>query len=336
MNDESWREVFDEFDIQMAERITFGDGRPADIRPMFWPGLNFLRSLSTHDGRPLRPKIILSASPLPNAETVLAGHGVLRLNLGLVVAFAALPAFMKTLLECLDRAPKMALDEIAQLARSSEHLRDLDALLQCWRASATSGWTEIAFSPRTQMSLDRPDVMRLITILEAFVIGHELGHMEELYPAPPSHAEWSTTFNALFSRWVTVRELRSQKARERIPALSDPLTLARWEEEVRADISAGSTASKACHSPRDQAYLNCGTGILYGLLGLLERFERAEGVKLDFASHPPADYRLDAFTFFQARYKGVAETEYLARHWGAGVLAMAIMREATNAYFHDG
>jgi hypothetical protein len=321
----AWRSLIPEdLEIQFAERVTFGDGTPADLGAVFWPALEFVGKL-TAGKKAVRPKVVLSALPMFNAEAVQAGRGVIRLNLGLVAAFLALPSVGATLREALG-AESMLREEVERLTITPAQLAEMDSLFALWRAALHSGWTTVGL-PRAE----RGD-FELVAMLERLVVGHEVGHLSPLFDEPGAAEERRLRYAGLFDAWQFECERSPALARWATFLDANPAAAASWEEEVRADQIGYVTAWTACQSAQEVALLNAASATLFCLQELFEAFLETEGIAPTAETHPPAAVRRDAFTWIRAQWLGLPEKEFLFTHWGAGWLATFVLRKVAFAY----
>jgi hypothetical protein len=316
-----------ELDIQVAEQIFLGNGEPADIRILFGHALNVVRSTTVGE-HAVRPKIVLSASPLPNASAALMGPGVLRLNLGLASAFLALPSVMATLRTLLSARDHLGLEELAATPIADDHIREIDALVASWKHSMDSGWREIRFPGTAQ-----PD-WTLYRLLNSLVVYHELGHLAKLYEAKDSYEKRATRLGRLLTTWLAEnrKDIAQFLGPNRAKALEDVRVRERWTEEALADYIAYATVYQSATSAAQAADVNCAIALLFCLLELLEGFLELHDKPPSIESHPPASLRRDIFTYLQADRRRVSERDYITVHWGAGLATTFIMKSIQAQY----
>jgi hypothetical protein len=308
---------------QLAEKVYFGNGQPADITILFGHALTLIGN-TTCLGKTINPKVILSAVPTPNASAVAIGQGILRFNLGLTIAFLSLPSIMKFLRSLLSSGESINIETIANIPIRQDYISDLDALFKAWGKSMDSGWQSVIFSERINRDLD----WNLFCILDTLVVYHELGHLAKMYEAPVSYQQSYIEIKNHFNSWA----VNNTKSIERVlrnkttAVLSNTKIMDNWFEEALADQIGYRSTYDSSAPASIAADVNCGMALLFNLMELFEIFLETKQVRQTIDTHPPVSLRRDIFTYIRAAQSGMKEIDYLTEMWGAGWVTTTLLR----------
>jgi hypothetical protein len=116
----------------------------------------------------IAPKTVISFSGMPNAAARVSGSSELEINLGILFAFASLPATYQLLTDMPGSTEVDISDDLQSFRPPNAVISELDGLMGAWDSASRSGWRSIGM-PR---SFAEPGSLhrRMVFI----VIGHEL------------------------------------------------------------------------------------------------------------------------------------------------------------------
>jgi len=295
-------------------------------------------STMTNPQRHVSPKTILTFSGMPNAETRIDVEGTLTIHLGMLAAFASLPATFELLHSVID-TPDLQWSHLQTFKPPENVLAEVDRLMAAWDASAKSGWQHVrvsSFPTDSQFGLYR----KMSDGMAHLVTGHELTHWFETVYRP---SEWERRIAETKSdvqRWLGEETLlmRPQVMSRLRGLLQDPEVLDNWTHEVHADcgafdfLHASSTHGGWSQSAKKLQRSFILIALLFSLLTLLEIFNQMTGGEVSVKTHPPASARRALFVHIQARRCGMSEQEFLLKQFGAGVAVGALMDAIIGTY----
>ena len=284
----------------------------------------------------IAPKTVISFSGMPNAAARVSGSGELEINLGILFAFASLPATYQLLTDML-RSTEMDISDLQSFRPPNAVISELDGLMGAWDSASRSGWRSIGMPRRFA---EPGSLHRRMVFL---VIGHELTHwFETIY----KDAEWARMMKEVdghYHSWLKEEKLlvRPEVLGNARRLLKDRAVLSNWVRETHADCGAydyaGASATfggwvKGDEARRKLMQINVNMAIFFWLNSLLELYTESRGGEIDVTTHPPAAIRRAIFVHIQAKKQGMSQQEFLFRQFGAGIAAGFLLERIAEEY----
>ena len=310
--------------IELAGVAVWEDGKPADMVFLYAPALFFARGLELH-GRQLNPKVILSASPLPNAYADIIESGELRLNLGLPFAFLSMPRTVEYLLNILSKKRQLNIDELIEMSIPHECVEELNNVRQSWEISAGSDWKTPVLPPSAATN------EKIFMFLYAIAFYHEIGHLQELY-------EDKLAWEGMLLRTKRYFEKMYEENQNSVwsllgkdgDLLENKEVFFNWINEIQADLLAYTNIAIAPKDFKwqqdDHALISLSFSLFYFILYCFEIFVQARW-GIDFVTHPPTEIRKQAFEYALAGEYKLSIAEFKTRKWGASLMCEYLLKK---------